>query len=263
MDGPRAWNALTSAGVYLASMRLFLCAALGVLCIPQPGGDPLLRIPPARTSINIANQPVEIAAWGSVFTAPSHALRLEMTLDLADFQRNLTPVLAAQLNQSDKCGTRLSVERASLAPAAPSSVLTAYLHVERFGCVKAFGKEVVKRLVGGNAVVDVNLTPAVDQNRITLAAKVLKIDADGSLSEVLGAGSLGESIRKKAADRIESAVQKAANSRFMLPAALQDTATIQTAQFVDGGTGRLWIALTAEVHLSPEQFEDLQKRLPH
>jgi hypothetical protein len=237
--------------------------ALSALYAAQPASEPLLRIPPVRTSINVENQPIEITAWGTVFATPAHSLRLETTLDLGNFQDNLTPIMRAKLNESDKCGTRMSVDRAVLTATAPSSVLTANLHYERYGCVKALGKQIVKRLVGGNAVVTVNLTPSVDQNHITLTAKVLKIDADGSLGEVLRSGSVGESIRKKAAESIESAVRKAANPKATLPPALEEAATIQTVQFADDGRGRLWLNLMADVHLSPEQLQDLQKRLPH
>jgi hypothetical protein len=34
------------------------------------------------------------------------------------------------------------------------------VHYERYACVKALGKEIVKRLVGGNGVVELNLTPS-------------------------------------------------------------------------------------------------------
>jgi hypothetical protein len=117
---------------------------------------------------------------------------------LSNFQENLTPVMAAQLNRSDRWGE-------------------AYVHYERFTCVKAFGKEIVKRLVGGNGVVEVNLSPLVRENRIVLAAEVRKIDADGSLGEVLRSGSLGDSLRQKIAASIESSVQKSANSPMGAP----------------------------------------------
>jgi len=73
---------------------------------------------------------------------------LALTVDLGDFQEHLTPVLAAQVNRSERCGDRLSVEHAVIAPSAPSAVLTANVNFERYGCVKAFGKEIAKRLVG-------------------------------------------------------------------------------------------------------------------
>jgi len=140
-------------------------------------------------------------------------------------------------------------------------VLTAYVHYERFACVKAFGKEIVKRLAGGNGVVEVNLAPSVGENRIALAAQVRKVDADGSLGELLRSGSLGDSIRDKIAASIESAIQKSANLKSTLPAEIESVAAIQTVQFADGGAGRLWLTITGEVRLSAEQFRDVAKKL--
>ncbi len=59
---------------------------------------------------------------------------------------------------------------------------------------------------------------------------------------------------------IESAVQKAANTKSTLPPAIQEVANLETLQFADGGSGQLWLNLTGEVHLSPEQVQDLEKR---
>jgi hypothetical protein len=245
-------------------MRLSMGLCLAVVCLAQAQNSSLtLKIPPVKTSLNLEGQPVEITAWGAVSAAPSGVFRLAMTVDMGNFQENLTPVLAAQLNRSDRCGERLSVERAVLAPAAPSAVLTASVHYERFACVKAFGKEIVKRLAGGNGVVEVNLTPSVGENRITLAAQVRKIDADGSLGELLRSGSLGDSIREKIAASVESAIQKSANLKSTLPAEMENVAAIQTVQFADGGAGRLWLAIAGEVRLSAEQFRDVAKKLAH
>jgi hypothetical protein len=243
-------------------MRLLVGLSLAMVCLAQAQtGDLTLKIPPAKTSLDLKGQPVEITAWGTVSAAPSGVFRLAMTVDMGNFQENLTPVLAAQLNRSDRCGERLSVERATVAPAAPSAVLTAYVHYERYGCAKAFGKEIVKRLAGGNGVVEVNLTPSFGENRITLAAQVRKIDADGSLGELLRSGSLGDSIRDKIAASVESAIQKSANLKSTLPAELENLAAIQTVQFADGGAGRLWLTISGEVRLSAEQFRDAAKKL--
>jgi hypothetical protein len=243
-------------------MRLFVGVSLAVVCLAQAQtGNLTLKIPPVKTSLNLEGQPVEFTAWGAVSAAPSGVFRLALTVDLGNFQDNPTLVLAAQLNRSDRCGERLSVERAVLAPAAPSAVLTAYVHYERFACVKAFGKEIVKRLAGGNGVVEVNLAPSVGENRIALAAQVRKVDADGSLGELLRSGSLGDSIRDKIAASIESAIQKSANLKSTLPAEIESVAAIQTVQFADGGAGRLWLTITGEVRLSAEQFRDVAKKL--
>ncbi len=202
-----------------------------------------------------------------------------MTVDLGSFQENITPVLRAQLNRSDRCGERLSVERATLAPAAPSSVLNVQVHYERFGCVKALGKEVIKRLMGGNAGIEVDLSPSVeeptsrenpvrenpdrenpnDRQSISLTARVRKIYEDGSHGELLNSGQLGDSIREKIGASIESAVRKSANLKSSLPPEVAELASIKSVQFADGGGGRLWLAIAGEAGVLAAQFQDLSK----
>jgi hypothetical protein len=214
-------------------MRLFITVFLAVGCVARAQS-----IPPIKTSLNLDGQAVAITVWGNV-----SAGRFAVTVDLGDFQENLTAVLAAQLNRSDRCGERLTVGKAVLAPAAPSSVITATVHYERYVCAKALGKEIVKKLVGGNGVVEASLTPAVGDGHIVLTAQVQKVDADGSLGELLRSGSLGDSIRTKIAASIESSVQKAASLKSALPAQVEGSAAIKTVQFADGGAGRLWLTV--------------------
>jgi len=233
-------------------MRLLTGLIVAVVCLAQPD---TVKIPPLKTSLVLEGQPVMIAVWGSI--SPDH---LFATIDLGNLQEHLAPILAAQLNRQDKCGERLSVERVAL---APTGLLTANVHYERFGCAKALGKEISKRLVGGNAVVEVILTPSVVENHIALAAEVRKIDADGSLGEALRAGSFGESIRQKIAASIESSIQKSADLKAALPAGMDSVATLRTVQFADGGAGRLWLTLEGELHLSPEQFQRMANVVAH
>jgi hypothetical protein len=243
-------------------MRVLTGMYIAVLCAAQAQtGNPVLKIPAVKASVDLDHQPVEITVWGTVSAAPSGIFALALTVDLGDLQANLTAVLAAQLNRSDRCGERLTVEKAMLAPEAPAGVLTANVNFERYACVKALGKQIVKRLVGGHGVIEANLTPSVAENGIMLTAKVRKIDADGSLGEVLRSGSLGDSIREEIEDSIESAIQKSADLKLTLPAQIGDAATIQTVQFADGGAGRLWLTLTGEVHLSAEQLRSVAKEL--
>lgn len=228
-------------------MRLPVGIALAVVvCLAQSG---TLTIPPVRTSLTLEGQPVTVTIWGSV--SPAH---LSATVDLGDFQDHLTPILAAQLNRSDKCGERLSVEKVVL---APPGLLIANVHFERFACAKALGKEITKRLVGGNAVVEVNLAPSVVENHIAMTAEVRKIDADGSLGEALRSGSFGDSIRLKIAAGIESSIRKSADLKSALPAGMEQVVTLTSARFADGGSGRLWLTLDGDLHLSPEQFQGL------
>ena len=229
-------------------MRLAAGLILTVVCLAQTD---TFKLPAVTTLIALEGQPVAISVWGSVSPA-----RLSATVDLAGFQEYLTPILAAQLNRSDKCGERLIVQKAAL---APSGLLTANVHYERFGCAKAFGKEIVKRLVGGDAVLEVILTPTVAGNRIAMDAEVRKIDADGSLGEALHSGSFGDSIRQKIAANIETSVRKSADLKSALPAGVESVLTLRTVRFADGGSGRLWLEIDGELRLSTEQFQILTK----
>jgi len=231
-------------------MRLAIALALGVICAAQT-----VKIPPVKTSVNLEGQPVEVTVWGTLSGTGSDHAPFSVTADLADLQDKLTAVLAAQLNRSERCGERLSVERASL---APTGLLTANVHYERFGCAKAFGKDMVKRLVGGNAVVEVNLTPSIAENRIVLAGEVRKIDADGSLGQALHSGSVGDSLRDKIAASIQSAIQKATNLKSALPGGMESAAELRTVKFEDGGNGRLWLTAAGEVRLPAEELRRMK-----
>ncbi len=232
-------------------MRLLVAGLIAVVaCLAQ---SDTLKIPPLKTALTLEGQSVAITVWGVV--SPAH---LSATVDLADFQEHLTPIMAAQLNRADKCGERLTVQKVVL---GPSGVLIANVHYERFACAKAFGKDISKRLAGGDAVVEVKLTPAVAENRIAMDAEVKKIDADGSLGEALHSGSFGDSIRKKIADSIESSVRKSADLKSALPAGVEELVSLKAVHFADGGSGHLWLTIDGDLHLSTEQFEGLSKQM--
>lgn len=241
----------------MQSRRLFLALALATLGNAE---DLALKIPPMTASIDVKGTPVKMTTWGSIASLPSGAFALSLTADLADLQANLTPLLAAQLDRSERCGERLSVQHAALGPAAPSAILTANVHYERFACIKAFGKENAKRLVGGNAVVTVKLSPSYGPDGIAMASNVQKIDADGSLGELLRSGSVGDAIKDKIAASIESAVRKSLDLKSMLPPAVENVATIQAVRFDSSPEGRLWITAGGEVHLTAAQFQSLAKQ---
>jgi len=223
--------------------------------------DLVLKIPPVSTSLDIKGTPVKITAWGEVANSKSGAFAVTLTADLADLQANLTALLAAQLDRSDRCGERMSVQHAAIEPAAPSATLTATIHYERFACIKALGKEHVKRLVGGDAVVVVKLTPSFGADGIAMASEVQRIDADGSLGDLLHSGSLGDSVKEKIANGVQSSIRKGLDLKATLPPALESAASIQTVRFVNGAEGHLWISASGAARLSAAQFQALAKQL--
>jgi hypothetical protein len=236
-------------------MRL-LTGMLFALCVAQAQtGEPALRIPSSKTSIDLDGQSVEITTWGTVSAIASGAFALALTVDLGGFQDALTSVLGSQLNRADRCGERLTVGHAALVPEAPSSFLTASVYYERNACANVLGKQVVKKLAGGYGVIEMKLTPEVADNNISLDAEVRKSDAEGSLGELLRSGSLGDSLRQDIGDAVESAIQKSADLNGTLPAALHNAVTIQSVHFADGGAGRLWLTIAGEVRLSAKELQ--------
>jgi hypothetical protein len=223
--------------------------------------DLTLRIPPVKTSWSIDHQPLTIVASGTItqVSASGRAavFRVALDADLADLQRQITPLLKSQLDRSQTCGERIAIEHATLVPQPPASLLTVHLHYERWACAKAFGKQVAKRLAGGNGVVPVKLTPEVEQNSVRLAPQVGNIEADGSLGELLRSGSLGATLREKVSAAIVSAVQKGANLNASLPPAVESVATLRSARFRDAGAGNLGLTLEGEARLSEEQVRML------
>jgi len=225
-----------------------------------PGDMMTLRIPPVSASLDVKGQLVKITLWGAVSQAAPDVFHLAVTADLAEFAAHLTPLLAAQLNRSDNCGERMSVEHAAIAPAKPAAMLTVNVHYERWACAKVFGKERTKRLVGGNGVVLVKLTPAVGPDGIAMNADVQRIDADGSLGELLHSESFGATIKQKIAASIESAVRRSLDLHSALPPAIGSAAVIRGVEFSGSPEGRLWISLSGDVHLSAAQFQSLSRQ---
>ena len=225
------------------------------------------KIPPVKIPLTIKDQAVTIIASAVISLASKdrdiNIFKLELTADLADLQQNMTGLLSAQLDKDDHCGERIAIQNATLVPADPASLATVQLHYERWACVKAFGKQQAKKLVGGNAVVPIKLTPGVEENNteLRLVPEVGNIQADGSLGELLRSGALGEMIREKIRNAILSALQKATNLAATLPPAAQGYASIQNAEFKDAGAGRLAVVLDGQVRITKEQVQELSKQV--
>jgi len=232
-----------------------------VSALAAQSGEIVLRIPPTTASFDAGGHPVAVTVWGSLSRASADVFRLTLTADLGDLQQNITPLLRSQMDRSDRCGERLSVEQAALVPAAPDSLLSATVHYERWGCMKAFGKEAVKKLVGGNATLKVKLTPSVEANAVSLHAEVVGLEADGSLGELLRSGSMGDTLKEKIAASVRSAIQKATNFSNAIPPEIQSAATVRSVEFTSGREGRLSIESVAEARISPDLLKLLGKQL--
>jgi hypothetical protein len=225
------------------------------------------KVPPVRIPMNLKDQRVTMIASALLtLTTKSHGLNvlsLQLTADLADLQRNITGVLADQLDKNDPCADRITIQNATLTPTEPASVAVVQLHYERWGCAKIFGKQQAKRLVSGNAVIQMTLTPAIEQDhtQLKLVAEVGPIQADGSLGELLRSGTLGDLLREKIRNAILSAMQKGTDLAATLPPAVQGYAKIKDARFKDGGNRRLLVLLDGEVQITNDQIQALAKQV--
>ena len=127
-----------------------------------------IRIGPLRAAVTVEGQSIEVVTYGVVSPVSSGVFRLDLTADLSSLQQNITEILRPQIDRSNRCGERMSLQKATLDAAAPAAILTADVHYEKWGCAKAFGKEIAKKLVAGNGSVPVKLTPVVEENNVRL-----------------------------------------------------------------------------------------------
>ncbi len=259
---PAPRNLLTWSFALLASL-----AAIGASPVSASAQAGTFRIPPVKIPLNVKDQSITITASALMSAVSADRdltiFKLELTADLAALQENIPGVLSSQLDKDDRCGERIAIERATLAPAEPASVTVVQLHYERWACAKVLGKQQTKRLVGGNAVIPVKLTPSVEKENteLRLVPEVGTIQADGSLGELLRSGTLGEMIREKIRTAILSAMQKGTNLSATLPPVVQGYVTIQNAEFKDAGSGRLVVVLEGEIRITKEQVQILSKQV--
>jgi len=225
------------------------------------------QIPPVKIPLNVKDQQITIAASAIIAVVRKerglNLVKLELSADLSDLQQNLTGVLSSALDKNDACGDHIRIQHATLAPQEPSSQAVVELHYERWACAKVFGKRQAKRLTGGNAVMQMKLTPAVEKNdtELRLVPDVGPIQADGSLGELLRSGTLGEMLREKIRNEVMAALEKGTNLSATLPPAIQGYARIQNARFKDAGSGRLSVVLNGEFRITDEQIQSLSQQV--
>ena len=261
------WRVTSASFLWRTVVGLLLVLAMCISPISVRAQNVTFKIPRVKIPLKIKEQSVTITASTVVSMhskdQETSIFKLELTADLGELQQNMTALLASQLDKEDACGERIAIEHADLTPAPPASLAVVQLHYERWACAKVLGKEKTKKLIGGNAVIEVKLTPAIaeDNNELRLVPEVGKIEADGSLGELLRSGTLGDAIRDKIRTSILSAMEKGTNLSATLPPAIQGHATIQNAEFKDGGGGRLIVVLGGGGQITREQIQALSKQV--
>jgi hypothetical protein len=241
-----------------------LAAALMVSTMAAAAADAEFRIPPLPVRLDVEGRALSVTLSGTIVPGAVNegrqSVRVKLDADLADLQRNVTELLRSHVDQSPKCGERLSVTAASIMPAAPTAELTAKLHVEKYGCAKALGREIVKKLVGGDGVLKVRLTPELDDGALGLKADVTSVEANGELGQILKNETVGDALREKIRRSVVAALDKITDLEESLPDALRELVEVKSAEFRGGGDGQLVLALTSEVRLPEEEARKLLER---
>ena len=223
--------------------------------------DQPIVLPPIHTSLNVDNQPVAIVVSGSLAKLPAapanDVFRLHIDADLGGLQDNVTAILRAELNKDDRCGERLSIQAAKLLPAPPSGTLTASLHFEKWACIKAFHKNMAKRLAGGDGIAEVHLIPEVrDGTAVRLNAELGAIQADGSIGEMMQSPAFADALREKIAKALDKVQLETA-----IPRAIRSTVRLESVGFAEGGGGRLFLRIQATVTVPSRDAKALLDRL--
>ncbi|HEY0701201.1 MAG TPA: hypothetical protein VGD60_00395 [Candidatus Acidoferrales bacterium] len=252
---------------------LIFVLALGASALRANDSKMSFKIPPVNIPLHIKGQEMNIVASGTISMARKehdlNEMQLHLNADLAGLQQDIGPVLGAVLDKNSRCADRIQIQDATLVPAPPNATLAiVHLHYERWVCAKLFGNEEVKRLIGGNATLQLKLTPSVGPNHTELRLKpeLGPIEADGSLGEVLRLGNVGDLVRDKIQETVLAAVQKGTDLGATLPAEVQDHVTIQDVAFHDAGEGRLVLTLDGDAQLTNDELQALEnkfkKKLP-
>jgi hypothetical protein len=221
-------------------------------------------IPPAKSIVNFAYQPISVTASGMVsklaVAADQSTFQVEVTADLSDLQQNMTEVLRTRLNKSDPCGEQITIQTAALTPATPASAVVAQLHYERWACFGGRGN--ANEMAEGNGTLEVTLTPMIaEDGTVRLAPSISRVDAQGLIGDQLRSGSVGETVRDKIADAVLSAVRGGADYKAMLPPSARGNVMLRHAEFEGTGSGQLRIVLLGEIHVAGDKLNSLISEL--
>ena len=223
---------------------------------PNSNSNVAYKLLPVKNSITVANQPMAITTSGlvskGVAQGDQNTFAVELTTDVSDLQLTIADVLRAQLNKSDRCGERITIQTVALNPQPPASLAEVQLHLERWAC---FGRDTMNEMAEGSGMIEVKMTPAVGEDgTFQLTAQIGRINAEGLVGELLRSGSLGETVRDKVAESTLSILHQGVDFKSVLPPGARSYATLQRAQFQGTGSGKLLVVLDGEIRVSDDKL---------
>ena len=252
----------------LTIFRAQLLSLGATMSIVLPTGEEQLAfdLSPVQNSVNVGNQLIGITASGKISKVTAeggqNVFKLEMVADLIDLQQNISALLRSELDKSDPCGERIRIQRATLTPSLPASLVVTQLHFELWACETTLGKRTAQEVVEGDGTISMKVTPAIQKDgSLRLVRENGVVEASGAVGEMLRTGSLGETLRERITGALLSVIQKGIDAKATLPASVRGSTTMASAKFQSGGLGNLNIILNGEIRISDEQTKLLASQL--
>ena len=230
------------------------------------GSDVAFKLPTVKNTVNFANQPVVVTLSAAISKAAVegavNTFGMELTADMSDLQQTIADVLRARLDTSDRCGERIALETATLTPQESTGLVMAQLHYERWSCTTMFGRENMNEIVEGNGTIEVTLAPAIAENgTLQLAAKTLRVDAQGLVGDLLRSAALGETLRDKISDSVLTVLQQGADFKMALPVETRGYAALRRARFQGTGLGKLIAVFDGDIQVSNQNLGAVTRAL--
>jgi len=255
-----ATDNLTKSLSAFSDQQLALGREMGVIL--SQGSDVAFNLPEVKTPVKAGDLAFDVTANGDLSqTAAQNAERtfkLQILVDLSELSENLTDFLRPQLSGGRTCGDRLQLRQAVMSLSDPSSVVNLDLHYEHWSCIGGSPQEMAE----GDGSVDVKLRVTVDkQNLLDLESEFSRIDAGGLMAESLRSGNLGEELRDRLNRSLLSILRSAADFQKLLPAAVRQSAVVQTAKFEELGIGKIAVDITGEMKITDEQANLMASQL--
>jgi hypothetical protein len=223
--------------------------------------DFTFEIPPVPAAVDIGAQHVGITVSGEVSATPGppgagdQTFPLNLRADLGGLQSQLTPLAQQELNHSERCGERLSIQSATLvpapAPAAGAADLALHLHFEKWICITAEG-DTPKKLLANDATFHVMMNPVLEKSAVKIDARIGGVEAVGPLGELLRSGTVGSTLREKMREALGKVLQRSTDLDGVMTPQTRRFVAIQKIAFVDAGFGRLALNMAGRLQVPGE-----------